>query len=338
MTQFIVAITNPTEVATALEGGADRLFFIPGSADAPTAQRHDVIVSAAGTPVWMAISEALASSALGREAELAGFEAMVLPPSMNEGVASGCRWMAKECPRRIAWIATEAPPRAELQGLKGKGFAGVLLAPPTGENRLLDHRSPAVLARFVKACRQAGLISVLAGALEPPDVPRLLALAPDMILWSGRWRGEDRGRGPDGTALAQMRRLVRSAASAEREGEEVATDVVFVRDHVVDMTVGAYSHERGMRQRVRFSVEAEVIRHPREPRDMADVFSYDIITDAIGRLAEAGHLEFVEAMAERLAADVLADQRVKRVMVRVEKLDLGSGAAGIEIRRSAAPG
>jgi dihydroneopterin aldolase len=45
------------------------------------------------------------------------------------------------------------------------------------------------------------------------------------------------------------------------------------------------------------------------------------------------HIAFIETLAERIAASVLAHQRVASVTVRIEKLDIGPGAVGVEIVR-----
>ena len=45
------------------------------------------------------------------------------------------------------------------------------------------------------------------------------------------------------------------------------------------------------------------------------------------------HMDFLETIAEDVAAIVLKHPRVRDVRVRVEKLDVVAGAVGIEIRR-----
>jgi dihydroneopterin aldolase len=117
-----------------------------------------------------------------------------------------------------------------------------------------------------------------------------------------------------------------------RHAGEVA-DTLFVRDLVLELEIGVFAHERGRRQRVRFSVEARARRAGGVPRRAEDVYSYDLIVEAI-RAAEArGHVELVETHAEEIARRVLLDPRVASVAVRVEKLDLGPMTAGVEIRR-----
>jgi dihydroneopterin aldolase len=49
------------------------------------------------------------------------------------------------------------------------------------------------------------------------------------------------------------------------------------------------------------------------------------------------HIALVEMLAERIAAVVLTHPRVVSATVRVEKLDVGPGAVGVEITRERPP-
>ncbi len=134
---------------------------------------------------------------------------------------------------------------------------------------------------------------------------------------------------PDGGGITVPRHPVEAGPVASH-----ATDLLFVRDFVTTLSIGAYRQEHGRRQRVRFSVEAAVTRAPVPPRDMRDVFSYDVIIETIRVLAERGHATFVETLAEEIASALLTHAALTRVSVKVEKLDVIDGAVGIEIRRS----
>ena len=127
---------------------------------------------------------------------------------------------------------------------------------------------------------------------------------------------------------------LRPAAMCRRKRPRTCrSDRVFVEDLVLPVFIGAYARERTAPQRVRFGVDAWVMRAGRVAEDMRDVFSYDLIVDAIRMLIEAGHIALVETLAERIAAMVLAHPRVTKVVVRVQKLETGMGTVGIEIER-----
>jgi dihydroneopterin aldolase len=236
------------------------------------------------------------------------------------------------------------------------GFAGAMIdtANKTG-GRLLDHMNIAAIGRFVQTARACGLMAGLAGSLEPPDIPRLMLLAPDVLGFRRALCGnKDRSSFISGEAVEVVRGLIPAdprAMGASRSApatvdfrllaargyspgkDDVETDRVFVRDFVLPARVGAYAHERGRSQDVRFNVEVRVLRADREAADIRDVFSYDLITDSIRMIVADQHIPLVEMLAERISSALLSHPRVTSVTVRVEKLEVGPGGTGVEVVR-----
>lgn len=216
------------------------------------------------------------------------------------------------------------------------GHAASVMLATADDRRLIDAVAIAHLDAVAHACRAAGLRFGLAGDLEAPDVVRLLLLEPDVLGFDAAVRAGHRRDGAlDLSALVALRGLVprHGTAAATADGRVEVTDRVFVRDFVVPLAIGAYKSEVGGRQRVRFSVEADVVREPVAPRDMRDVFSYDIIIETIRVLAERPHVAFVETLAEEVATTLLSYPALTSVTVKVEKLDVIDGAVGIETTR-----
>jgi dihydroneopterin aldolase len=127
-------------------------------------------------------------------------------------------------------------------------------------------------------------------------------------------------------------RLIGRGLVADAETED-DLDRIFVRDFVIEAEIGAYDFERGKRQRVAFDVETRIRRAGAEPKDMRAIFSYDVIMDAIRLVAAQGHHEFVEGLAEAVAAAVLRHDRARVVRIVARKLDVIDGAVGVEIVR-----
>lgn len=125
----------------------------------------------------------------------------------------------------------------------------------------------------------------------------------------------------------------RSEASAGADPR----DRISLRDHVVEVDIGAFQQERGHRQRVRFDVVVEVRPPPAPLLDDVDrILSYDRIAEAIAAELASERLNLLETLAERVAERILAEPQAMRAFVRIEKLDLGPGALGVEIVRSRA--
>jgi 7,8-dihydroneopterin aldolase/epimerase/oxygenase len=114
-------------------------------------------------------------------------------------------------------------------------------------------------------------------------------------------------------------------------------DRISLRDHVVDVDIGAFQKERGHTQRVMFNVVVEVRPAPQPLNDDVDrILSYDRITESIAAELAAERLNLLETLAERLAERILAEPQAMRVFVRIEKLDVGPYKLGVEIVRSRA--
>ena len=125
----------------------------------------------------------------------------------------------------------------------------------------------------------------------------------------------------------------RSLASASADPR----DRISLRDHVVEADIGAFQQERGLKQRLRFNVVVEVRPAPAPLEDDVDrILSYDRITESIAAELAAERLNLLETLAARVAERVLEEPQAMRVFVRVEKLDRGPGALGVEIVRSRA--
>jgi 7,8-dihydroneopterin aldolase/epimerase/oxygenase len=114
----------------------------------------------------------------------------------------------------------------------------------------------------------------------------------------------------------------------------VPRDRISLRDHVVEVDIGAFQQERGHRQRVRFNVVVEVRPSPAPLDDDVDkILSYDRITFAIAAELAAERLNLLETLAERVAERILTEPQALRVFLRIEKLDVGPYALGVEIVR-----
>jgi dihydroneopterin aldolase len=135
------------------------------------------------------------------------------------------------------------------------------------------------------------------------------------------------------TSLAFAHPEERALASAPADPR----DRISLRDHIVEADIGAFQQERGHVQRLRFNVVVEVRPAPAPLEDDVDrILSYDRLTEAIATELAAERLNLLETLAARVAERILAEPQAMRVFVRIEKLDRGPGALGVEIVRARA--
>jgi FolB domain-containing protein len=365
MTRLLVSVGTLEEADIALAGGADILDLRPTAHDASGAPRLDMIrtavaafghrrsVSAAAGTLSVR-PDVAAAAVLEIAASGVDYVIMALPPGRE---ASACvATLAGQVPHAkiiAVFFADMSPDLSLLPQLARSGFVGAMIDTRAEASRpLLDYFDMPALRAFVETCHSVGLLAGLAGALELPDIPRLLVLEPDLLGFRGVLKATD-GK-VAGLDLAQMHavrglipqkqdtlgqrdvdyRLLAPRGYPAAVGEDLPVDLVFVEDLVLPVFIGAYARERETPQNVRFAVTASVTRTGRAAEDMRDIFSYDLITDGIRLLIGSGHVALVETLAERVAAMVLNHPRVTKAVVRIQKLDTGSGVVGVEIERT----
>jgi dihydroneopterin aldolase len=369
MTLMLASVTGAPEAEIALAHGADIIDLKDSSerafgAVSPDTVRATVAVVKGRQPVSAVTGEvpmepsallAAATAMAGAGAEYV--KVGLFPDVRRQDCIRGLAALARRTKLVGVLFADAHADQTLISVMAESGFAAVMLdTARKGEGGLLAHKGIPELADFVDAARAKGLLAGLAGSLEAPDVPRLLLLTPDILGFRGALcAGGDRTGSLDPAATdairglipVDMRRMTRAksvpakidyrllaargySVDPHRDGN---TDRVFVHDFVLPVRIGAYAREHDKPQNVRFNVDVKVLRASHAPEDMRHVFSYDVITDSIRMIVAQEHIPLVEMLAERVAAVVLTHPRVASATVRVEKLDVGPGAVGVEIVR-----
>jgi dihydroneopterin aldolase len=355
MTKMLASVADAREAAIAAEGGADILDFdLAGLLEGEGLSKEARRLAGGGKDrcsVWLSFGdwpgeEGMVASKFRASASF-GAEAIrvAAPPHEAGRQAIRAELAGVTVPVVAVLRAEEKPDPVVLHTLFDEGFSGVFLDLSEGsQGRLLDHLAPARLAEFVTRGRALGLTVSFAGSLEAPDVPRLLSLGPDILGFrSALFDGEACRQAISSDAVRALRSLIPAdsvpVGNSRRDAEKgypLLTDKIFVRDFVLPVEIGAYRHEHGQAQKVRFDVAAHVERMSGVPREMRDIVSYDLILDGIRTIVAGGHVMLAETLAEEVAALVLRHPRVVRVVVSVQKLELGPGGVGVEIEREKA--
>jgi FolB domain-containing protein len=371
MTMFLASVQNTEEARLVLEGGADIIDIkdpSAGTLGAVTLDTAKAIVACIGRrrPTSAVIGDQpmqpeLIAVTAARFADTGVDYVKVGLFNQNPERMTACVRALAPLARKTKLVAVlfadQKTDFAILPILAESGFAGVMADTANkAAGRLPDQMDMAELMAFVERARGLNLLCGLAGSLEWPDVPRLLLLSPDFLGFRrALCPAGERAAAVDANAVAVLRQLipVDSRSTIQENVRKVdyrllaargysydstkpsaLTDRIFVHDFVIPVSIGAYAHERDRPQRVRFSVDIDVVRLGYVPEDIRDVLSYDLVTDGIRIIIAKEHIVLVENLAERIAKVVLAYPRVSRVTVRVEKLDIGAGAVGVEITRN----
>jgi dihydroneopterin aldolase len=114
---------------------------------------------------------------------------------------------------------------------------------------------------------------------------------------------------------------------------------IFIRGLELIASVGVYEHEKRYEQRLVVSLLLTVDDGYDGLSDRLEhVYDYDAAIAAVKGTVAEGHVHLIETLAERIAARCLADPRVLKTRVRIEKPDVlpACRGIGIEIERTSA--
>ncbi|MBO1361242.1 dihydroneopterin aldolase [Acetobacter sacchari] len=113
---------------------------------------------------------------------------------------------------------------------------------------------------------------------------------------------------------------------------------LFLKDMIVDAHIGVFPQEEGVSQKVRINVSFGVDDRRdlvEGADDLSRTVSYEHVVLLVRRIVAEGHIRLVETLAERIAAGVMQEKRVRVVRVMIEKLEVFSelDSVGVEIER-----
>ena len=107
-----------------------------------------------------------------------------------------------------------------------------------------------------------------------------------------------------------------------------------IRDLTLDFFIGIRPHEREKKQRVIINLWMYIPHQGRlDSERMEDYVSYSDIIGKIKEIANSDHhIELVENLAEQIADIALADERIDRIIINVDKPDIIAEAAGVGVK------
>ncbi|MFM8863492.1 MAG: dihydroneopterin aldolase [Limnohabitans sp.] len=112
---------------------------------------------------------------------------------------------------------------------------------------------------------------------------------------------------------------------------------LFLRNHVVDVRIGAHDFEKLAPQRIVFNVELFVPLEASTPSrdDLAEVVDYDYVRQVIARRVARGHIVLQETLCDDLMAELIAHPGVAAVRLSSCKPDVypDCEGVGVEITR-----
>jgi dihydroneopterin aldolase len=112
---------------------------------------------------------------------------------------------------------------------------------------------------------------------------------------------------------------------------------IFLRNHVVDMRIGAHAFEKDKHQRVIFNIELFVPYEHSTPQNdrLSEVLDYDFVREVIAERVQKGHVELQETLCDDILAELISHPLVRAVRLSTCKPDVypDTEAVGVEVLR-----
>jgi len=117
-------------------------------------------------------------------------------------------------------------------------------------------------------------------------------------------------------------------------------DKVFVKNLQVYGILGIHPHEQRTPQRIQISLKVDTeILNAAQADDIRQTVNYSTLTKMIVDFVEEGHFLTIEALIEKLAEEILKNEKINNVWLRIEKPNAVPRAesVGVEISRGKKP-
>ena len=112
---------------------------------------------------------------------------------------------------------------------------------------------------------------------------------------------------------------------------------VLIKDLVLNMLVGIHSFEKKKKQRVKFNLIINIDQNlaPND-KDLRSIVNYEQVIKTITKITSGKHFLLLETLAEKIFSKLFENFRIKKVLLRIEKLDVikNTSSVGIELEKT----
>ena len=112
---------------------------------------------------------------------------------------------------------------------------------------------------------------------------------------------------------------------------------ILIKDLVLNMLVGIHDFEKKKKQRVRFNLIINVDQNliPND-KDLKSIINYEQVIKTIKKITSRKHYLLLETLAEKIFFKLFENPRIKKILLRIEKLDVikNTASVGIELEKT----
>ena len=112
---------------------------------------------------------------------------------------------------------------------------------------------------------------------------------------------------------------------------------VLIKDLVLNILVGIHNFEKKKKQRVKFNLIINIDQNliPND-KDLKSIVNYEQVIKTISKITSRKHFPLLETLAEKIFLKLFENPRIKKILLRIEKLDIIKNATsvGIELEKT----
>ena len=112
---------------------------------------------------------------------------------------------------------------------------------------------------------------------------------------------------------------------------------ILIKDLVLKMLVGIHNFEKKKKQRVRFNLVINIDQNliPND-KDLKSIVNYEQVIKTNMRITSRKHYPLLETLAEKIFLKLFENLRIKKILLRIEKLDVikNTTSVGIELEKT----
>ena len=112
---------------------------------------------------------------------------------------------------------------------------------------------------------------------------------------------------------------------------------VIIKDLILNISIGIHNFEKKKKQRVKFNIE--ILTNPYvlpNNKDLNSIINYEEIVSKIEKITYSRHHELLEDLAENIFNMIFKNKLVKKINLKIEKLDIfkNTKSVCIEVSKS----
>ena len=109
---------------------------------------------------------------------------------------------------------------------------------------------------------------------------------------------------------------------------------IIINDLILLISVGIHHFEKQKKQKVKFNIV--ITTDPDLKPDIKSIVNYESVINNIKKITEKKHFELLESLSESIFDEILKNKKIKKVKLKIEKLDIikETESVGIEVTKT----